>query len=339
MNRLYEESGYISASDLIDCKPPWVWACGGRGIGKTYGVIKELLNRGKKFILLRKSQVMADSVSTPELSPFKPVIADTGIELRYRTVTGVTIAYRVDTDTPQDVCMILALSTIANRRGIDATDYEYLIYDEFISEQHENVRIKDEYRAFENAYETLNRNRELQGKPPLKVIALANAFDLGNPYFMGMRIITPVYRMMQNNQESITFPDRGIRVVVYRKSPISDLKSKTQLYKVNQGSEYNRFALKNEFVYDDRLTIKSMPIKEFKALVGLGELAIYKHKSERLYYVTEYKQGSIQPYYDSRPSDLMRFMRRYLYLYDLLYTDKLVFEKYEYQRLFQLYCS
>lgn len=339
MSKLYLDSGYTDPDELLNSPAAWTWACGGRGIGKTYGVLRALIEKRKKFILMRKTQTMADAISAPALSPFKPIITDTDISIRYRSEQGFKIAYRTDGEAgPEDFCIIVALSTLSTRRGIDATDYEYLVYDEFISEQHENIRIKDEFRAFNNAYETLNRNRELQGKPALKVIALANAFDLANPYFLGMKIVTPVYRMLQNDQQSLYMPERDLKVIVYQDSPISKRKADTVLYRVNAGSDFNDFALGNQFVYDDRLNIKSMNLKEFRAIVAVGELAIYRHKTKKLFYVTGF-QGGIKPYYETRPSDLIRFVRKYLYIYDLLYTDCIVFEKYEYQRLFQIYCS
>ena len=113
-----------------------------------------------------------------------------------------------------------ALSTISNMRGFDASDVEMLIYDEFIPEKHERT-LKHEATAFLNAYETINRNREMQGKKPLQVLALANAMDLANPIFLELGIVNNIERMLDKGRSNIYLDrDRGLLVAICSNSPI-----------------------------------------------------------------------------------------------------------------------
>ena len=95
---------------------------------------------------------------------------------------------------------MLALSTISNVRGFDATDRDVLIYDEFIPERHERP-IKDEATAFFNAIETIQRNRELEGKDPLTVLCLANANELANPLFIELKLVKRAMALIRKGIE------------------------------------------------------------------------------------------------------------------------------------------
>ena len=67
----------------------------------------------------------------------------------------------------------MALSTFGNLRGVDFSDVDMIFFDEFVPQK--NARpIKAEAEAFFNLYETVNRNRELDGRPPVRVLMLSN---------------------------------------------------------------------------------------------------------------------------------------------------------------------
>ena len=85
------------------------------------------------------------------------------------------------------------------------------IFDEFIPERHERP-IKNEGAAFLNAYETMNRNRELQGYKPIQTLCLANANDLGNPIFMELGLVSRAMRMQQTGKTMSLLRDRGIGI-------------------------------------------------------------------------------------------------------------------------------
>ena len=87
-----------------------------------------------------------------------------------------------------------ALSTFSNLRGFDGSNIKILLYDEFIPERHERL-IKNEADAFFNVYETINRNRELQGGPPLIALCLSNSNSLASPIFTALNLVKTLERM------------------------------------------------------------------------------------------------------------------------------------------------
>ena len=55
---------------------------GGRGIGKTYGMLKEVIARGDKFIYMRRTQKQVDMCAMDSFNPFKTLNNDLGLNIR-----------------------------------------------------------------------------------------------------------------------------------------------------------------------------------------------------------------------------------------------------------------
>ena len=228
-----------------------------------------------------------------------------------------------------------ALSTIANMRGFDASDVELLLYDEFIPERHER-QLKNEGSAFLNAYETINRNRELQGHDPLQVLCLANAFNMANAIFLELGLVGITERMIQKDNNFYLNKDKGILIVLLNESKISEQKRETALYKIAGGS-YTEMALSNDFAYNDADGIITQNLKEYSLLCSVGEISIYKHKSDRQYYISEHKTGTADEF-NSDDVGLKRYRKKYgLRLFSAHMKNKIKFESMLTKSLFEIY--
>ena len=182
---IYLDSGYVDIEKILSYKLPFNFLLGGRATGKTYGALKTLYQTDTRFMLMRRTQAQCDLINKPEFNPYKVLCNDLGVDIRVRSISKYNslIYESFGDDAEKTLAYTCALSTIANMRGFDASDCKVLLYDEFIPERHERA-IKNEGSAFLNAYETINRNRELQGKEAVKVLALANSNQLANPVFV-----------------------------------------------------------------------------------------------------------------------------------------------------------
>ena len=217
--KVFTDDEYINMHDIIGTKLPFIIIVGARATGKTYGALKDVLDTGKKFVYMRNTQEQANLVSKNEFSPFKSISNDTGIEVISRPISKYNAAFYRAKETEQGeivpagpaIGYTMALSTVSNIRGFDASDIDILLWDEFIPEQHEK-KIKNMGDAFLNAYETMNRNRELLGRDPLQAVLMANANDLANPVFMSLRIINKVEHMMRKGQVYSLDYERGIGI-------------------------------------------------------------------------------------------------------------------------------
>lgn len=343
--KLYDDSGYLNIDTIVRTGLPFIFIVGGRGIGKTFGALKYVVENNIKFILMRRTQSQVDLINKPEFSPFKSLNEELGIDIGSISLSKYNVGfYRMDEDDSGKAIPFgpaigysIALSTISNLRGFDASDCRILIFDEFIPERHERT-LKNEGSAFLNAYETINRNRELKGDRPLQVLALANANDLGNPIFMELGIISKAERMKLKGQNYSLDYDRGIGIFLINDSPISDKKKNTALYKITQDSEFQEMALRNDFAEMKTSSVRSMPLKEYSIIVKVGELSIYKHKSKKEYYVTQITVGSPDVYTASE-TDLKRFVRKYQYLWQAYMRNIVIFEDATCEIIFNKYLT
>lgn len=328
MSKIYLESGWVNW-DYICEQPETIKAVvGGRGVGKTYGIFKKLINERKRFIYLRRLKSQIDQCSKIEGSPFKRLNADLGTDIKPFSSNGITV-YRYESKTGDIAAVGVALSVVANIRGIDLSDYDYIVFDEFIANIGEHP-IKNEYAAFLNFYETVNRNRELEGKAPVQCLMLANANTVVNPYFSAWHLMRTVVKMISGKQ--MVYRRKELLLIMLVDSPISKRKKETALYQT-AGDDYNIMALDNAFRID-QTKIKSEPLREYYHVVSIGELGIYKHKAERKYYVSSTTAPA--PYYDSFGISLKMFVSDFYMLRVHYLVNKCVwFESYELEIIFR----
>lgn len=327
--KIYTSEGWVNWDYILSQKSSFISVVGARGVGKTYGLMRKLIESGEKFIYLRRLKSQLDQCGKAEGNPFKKLNTDMDRNI-LPFPTGGMITFR-ENDKAGDVAAAgVALSVVANVRGIDFSDYNYIVFDEFIASAGERP-IKNEFAAFLNFYETVNRNRELEGRDPVKCIMLGNANTLVNPYFSSWHFMKTAIRMITGNQMVWRSSDGSRMVILLLNSPISEKKKETALYQ-NADSDFIQMALDNSFRTDET-NIKSEPLREYVHIVSVGEIGIYKHKSERKYYVSSTQSV---PYYDSFGIGLKMFQQDYYMLRVHYMVSKNVwFESFELEIIFR----
>ena len=330
MAKIYDENGWVNWDYIIDQPATFIPVVGARGVGKTYGLFKKLVNEGKKFIYLRRLKSQLDQCAKTEGNPFKKLNTDLSREILPYSTGGI-ITFRNEDKAGDVVAVGVALSVVANVRGIDFSDYDYIVFDEFIASSGERP-IKNEFSAFLNFYETVNRNRELEGKPAVKCLMLGNANTLINPYFSAWHFMKTAVRMIAGKQMVWRSGDNTRMVIFLLDSPISNKKADTALYQ-NATNDFLEMALDNAFRTDET-NIRSEPLSEYIHIVSVGEIGIYKHKSERKYYVSN-TQGK-KPYYDSFGISLKMFQQDfYLLRVHYMVSKNVWFESFECEIIFR----
>lgn len=336
-NHLYQDGGWVNPVPLLDCDSTFIFGYGARGIGKTYGLLSELRKRALdglgKFILLRRQQTQADFVGKQEFSPFKPIDMDNNFFTDVKKLDKFTSAFYVD---DYIIGYIMALSTITNIRGFDASDVEYMFYDEFIPEKHARP-IKNESDALWNAYETMNRNRELFGRKPMKLVGMSNANDISNEIFLSLGVVDKIDRMKRKGQSIYINREKSLAIIDYQNAEISDKKRKTALYRLTEGSDFQKMAIENEFLNEFSSEYRSIPLKECVPLVQVGEICIYTHKSIGKYYVSLHTTGTPVGIYGSGNTERQRFKNAYFFLWQSYLTRRIVFESRLAEILFRKY--
>lgn len=336
---IYLENGYLNFEEILKTKAAYIFIVGGRGVGKTYGAIRHVLEHQIPFMLMRRTQSQTDLINIPDYSPVKPVADDMGLLLTSAPVTKwnsrISEAEEIDgklKPTGQALGYTCALSTIANMRGFDASWCKVLIFDEFIAEPHERP-IRAEGKAFLNAYETINRNRELKGGKPLQVLALANAFDIANPIFAELDLIDKAAEMLNTGTEIFEDERRGILLIIPQNSPISEQKTKTALYQV-ASADFKKMSIENRFKVERPEYIRKRPLKEYKPIVTAAGLTVYLHKSKPELYVIDVQAGACPEYADTE-KELTAFRRDYSWLIDAYYDNQIYYPSYQIQNNFK----
>lgn len=330
---IYLESGYLNIPAILQLNKPFTFIVGGRGIGKTYGALKYIIEEKIPFMLMRRTQTQTDLINKPEFSPFKSIADDLNSNISVSSMSKYSSTVYLDDEPLGYTC---ALSTISNMRGFDASNVRLLVYDEFIPERHERL-LKNEGSAFLNAYETINRNRELKGQAPLQAMLLANSFNIGNDIFMEMGLVNIAAKMQRDGQELYVNNNTGIALIMPNNSRISEAKANTALYRATSDGSFNKMALGNEFSYNPSDNIGTRPLKEYKPVVTIGGITIYKHRSGKGYYIIEQDNGS-QNRYNTDNVDMKRFLKKYgMSLYNAYMANCITFQNMLTKSLFELY--
>lgn len=336
----YTEQGYIDFAQLMKDKNPFIFIVGGRGSGKTFGAIQYALREKKTFFFMRRTQTQIDMIRNDAFSPFKAVNESICVATISKGLTGVYYGQQDQSGSwspsGAPIGYMCALSTISNIRGFDASMVDLIIFDEFIGEAHERP-IRNEGSAFLNAYETINRNRELDGREPVQLLALANSNSLANPIFVELELVTPVEKMLRNGQDAYCNAARGVSVYMVNHSPVLDAKSRTALYRLAGEGEYAEMALENKFTKEEMDRIESRDLKPYRLICTVGEICVYKRKDNADYYITGHKAGSTQAEYKASPMDLKRFKRDQYFLWLAYLKGKIFFESYIQKVLFERY--
>lgn len=345
--KLYDEHGYLNFPKIMENDDtPFIFVIGGRGTGKTYGALKygkEYNDKtGKPYIFMRRTQTKADIISSDVFSPYNALNSDMGWNVKpFNVSKGVKGYYNAaisdDGKEIKDglpIAYIMALTTFASFRGFDASMVPFIIYDEFIATEGEKS-IKNEGFILKNVFETVNRNRELWGKNPCKMVCLSNSDYIGNDVFVDLGLVGACEHMIKSKQNAYFDYGRGIAIYNLFDSPVSAAKRNTALYRMDQDSSFTRMSLSNEFLDYSEQQIRSVPLIEYRLLCIIGELAIYRHKNDQLYYITNHVSGKPVDRYDMDHISIDRFIRKYGYIWECYLNAHVIFQSYLYRKIFE----
>lgn len=301
VKRIYDATGYLNIDTLWHYGTFLTFCIGARGIGKTFNVLRYCIEHKINTIYVRRTKEEADIASGKETNVLDEICTFCG--RTYERLDGTDIpTYLIyqnglteDERVSQGMSICFAsLTTFHKVRSVGFHKYDCIVYDEFIPEKIAR-KIKHEADAFNNMIETVNRNRELTGKPPVKVFCLSNSNDIYNDILAHYNLIRHLIKMQKTGSEIFVDKQRSISIIYPLHSPISEKKKETALYKAMSDSSYADMALQNKFEDDlDKPYIKPQDLKEFKPIITVGEITIYDHKSEFKVYLTFHRSGSVR---------------------------------------------
>lgn len=328
---LYLDNHYLDMGAVISAPYPFIIVISGRGGGKTYGSLRYCLENGIKFLYLRRTKTILELITDNRYQPFKRINADTGRDIIAEYGRG--IGSFKDAETGELIGYAAALSTISNIRGFDGSDIDIIIWDEFIPEPTERITF-NQLTAFYNAVETVGRNRELEGRPPIKSLLLSNSDLIYSDVIAGLGIGETVYQMQQTGTE-ILEASPELLLIMPKLEDFKDRKAETALYRLTAGSGYSSVALDNRFAVEDRMQIKRIDTREFRPVCYYDGICYYKSKTGGKWYASRHVSGSPKRY-ESSEADKRRFRRDNPAIFRAFAAKRLYFEDIDVQTRFRM---
>lgn len=299
MAKLYTEEGWLDFDKFTRLSSTFNVVLGPRNAGKTYG--KMLYNHVYKipYVFMRTTKKALSAVFTPEMSPFEKLNNDIGSRYICTSIPRTDIIavygdYKEKEGKRQPsgpvVNFCLALTDIASIRGFNLDQVEEVVYDEFVKHPGEVIQnYKDSARMYMDIIFTINRSRELAGRPPLKQWLFGNSDNLAVPILYELGLVNRIISMRLSNENYLKIPERDISIFLCDDSPsAARMAEESSLSKVFQGTDYLDMAVKNEFIYDDFDNCRMEPIKKYVPEFTVAGIMVMSHKKEDRFYVRPY---------------------------------------------------
>lgn len=234
-----DESIYYDFGPLLSRNGVYNFVVGGRGIGKSYGAkllsIKRAISHGEEFIYVRRFMThLKKSKGT--------FFADVAHEFpghQFKVEGDYAYAAREPRDGEpakwKRIGYFYALSTAQTIKSTAFPLVRRIIFDEFINEKGSRY-LEDEFVTFNNFYNTVDRYDDR-----VIVLFLANAVSIDNPYFVELDIAPDEcgeWSKRMGGFVVVNFP---------RAKEYNDAVKKSRFGRFIAGTEYERYAIGNEF--------------------------------------------------------------------------------------------
>jgi hypothetical protein len=225
----YDPNKLLSYNRILNC------CIGARGIGKSYGFKKHVVNRflkhGKQFIYLRRYK--GELTKLPQFfNDIKNEFPNTEFKVKGRQlfINGKQAGWGIP------------LSAWQSEKSNAYPDVETILFDEFIREKDNSGYLPNEVPALLNFLDTVFRDRE-----NVRCVCLSNAVTIVNPYMIYFGIIPDIKKRF-NAYESIV-------IEIPDSKDFSASRRQTKFGKLIDGTEYGEMALDNTFTNDSQVFI------------------------------------------------------------------------------------
>lgn len=328
---------------------------GGRSTGKTYSTLDYVRTNDKRFVFIKRTiddvkllcsgQTYGAKPNEKnkfriDASPFKPLNRDKGCNIKaFQYYNGIGGFYRCDENNDtvgSPIGYLIALSAVSKFKGFDLSECEYIIFDEFVPKPYERIN-KKEGEQLLDLIKTIERDRSHRGLPPLKIILLANADNVASPVTQTLNITDILAKMSATGQEYYYDDEKHLLLhKIIMSDEFVETESKSDIYTIMKGSEWERMALGNEFAFNDFSQVKKQNTHRYRcyARVKYHNETHYIYINDRgEYYVTFSKSAHFTHDVDlSKDQDKYNFIQ--LAKYDIMRRNNVWFETYS---LYYLY--
>lgn len=250
---------------------------GERGVGKTYGskkyVINRFLKKGKQFVYIRRYETdLMESVGSTEDNKFfeqvKSEFPDHTFEIRKSKKVRKLI---ID----KKVCgYALPLSSADSLKSSTYENVDTIIYDEFMLKEGSSQHyLRNEPELILDIIETVARLRDI------KIFLLGNAISSTAPIMSYFDLTLPY------NSDIKLFKNGLILVNYIKNIPYREFKKKTKFGQLIEGTRYGEYAIDNKFLTDSKAFIRKKSESKFYFIFTLNnrEYGVWRDKEDFIY--------------------------------------------------------
>lgn len=269
---------YYDISNTLTYNALYYFIIGERGVGKTYSAkkfaIRRFLKTGEQFVYLRRYKTeLSESVGDEKDAKFFKKIKAEFPEHKFK-VSGDKL-YIDD-----KICgYALSLSTALILKSAEFDKVKTIIFDEFIIDGGSSYHyFKNEVEQFLEFYESIARLRDV------RVLFLANAISITNPYFTYFNITLPY-----GNKNIKTFKNGLILIEYIKNLAYREVKKASKFGQIIEGTKYSEYAIDNKFLRDNKSFVKkkSPKSKFFFIIVYNGKYyGIWRDFNDECIYIT-----------------------------------------------------
>lgn len=299
-----DTSIYYDGSKLLSYNAPVNIVIGERSEGKTYYFkrrgIRNYLRDGSTWVYCRRYDEVLKSM-LDKRPFFGDIIANDefpGIELK---VEGRTMRLRREGSKDWETFgYFTALSRAQSYKGTTDPTCSMLVYDEFINELKVPPYLPNEPNILMNYWETLDRREDR-----VKIVMLANAADLVNPFFLswGITLDKPGFKRYK----------QGMLVVQWDDNPaFAAHAAESNIGRFTAGTSYDDYARNNLFIGsgDEFIERKPSTAKPVCCLQYRDQsFGVWRDAKQGRYYITKKQPQGVLAFAltqaDHRPNLIM----------------------------------
>lgn len=353
MMKIDEENyndGYYHISEDVQNYPDAtvyiIWSH--RGPGKTYGALRYPYHKFRTLYMKRTNKDISTICEyTGDIdfdpSPWSPLNRDFGINVKPRLIKdGIGAFYDADEEGKPSgpvINYVASLNALKTLKGMDLSDIDWIIFDEFIPLAGEVVK-KAEGNMLLDLYETLSRDRIKRGRPPLKLIMFANAEEISTHITNALEVVDTMAEMQARNQHLYYDEERGILFhhLTEKECPVHGDENKGMM-RVMKGTAWAAKSYGGMFSQNDFSNVEQISLKGMRCMYHLhyrrtNDAYIYFNSRTGMYYMTDTKGQPIQSYNLDRENEQKKFFFDHgIDLREKCINDRVRFKKYSYYDL------
>ena len=342
----YDDGYYHFGKDLESYPDAWcyvVWSK--RGAGKTYSGLWYAYGHDIKVIYAKRTVEDVNLIASggdkgENLSPYKPLNRDKNMYIIPDKIQDGLCGFyegnvEDDSKVGEPIALCMALNKIKTIKGFDASEYDWLLIDEFIPQIGERTSAgMREGDLLLDLYMTVARDRVKRGRKELKLILFANAEEISTPITNTLEIIDDMSEMNEAGESIRYLEQRGIVIhhITEDEVPTSEAEYKSGIYRAMYDTAWGRKAFFGDFTNNDFSNVNRVSLKNMRCLLSViykgKEFYIYYNNSG-MHYMTDSKQKAPIVFDLSKENDQKKFYDMWwFYLREQCINGRLQFKKY-----------